>query len=101
MRRSTFLKRMAFVAVASAFVNVERLLPAVAPAWSLAVAIERARPGDVIVLPPGDHYIDSPIIIPSGVTLDGRGSATLRGQPGCLVVPPTSRSITFSGLHFA
>ena len=87
MNRRGFLGRMALAVAASAMFNVT--WPAkrdtavrAGDGWSLARAINEARPGDVIVVPPAAYYTDEPMVLRKGATLIMYGSDIVSRHPG-------------------
>lgn len=78
MNRAGFLKRMAFAAIACALIDVPKWVRPreVEPGnpWSLSEVLAHAQPGDVIIVPPQEHWSEGPFVIPKGVTMKAHGS---------------------------
>lgn len=90
MNRLAFIRRMAMVAAACALIDVP--WPAkrdtavkAGDGWSLAQAINEARPGDVIVVPPATYYTNEPMVLRDGATLIMYGSDVVSRHPGIIL----------------
>ena len=89
MNRLAFIRRMALAAAACALIYVpwpaqtkRDTVVKAGDGWSLAQAINEARPGDVIVVPPAKYYTDGPMVLRKGAELVMYGSDIVARHAG-------------------
>lgn len=108
MTRRELLRRAGLAALAATVrLPAGRAAPAVAvPVASyLQGIVDRARPGDVIMLPPGVWHLDRPLRVQPGITVDGGRGVVLKGRgpliaaEGVRALPTVVRNFMLVGGH--